>query len=182
MLAARLRLLVFDVTDVGRPVTMYAGPLAAMPATAVGTLAAGRGRDFLFVAELSSTGSDNPLQGASLAAGFTWTATAATPAVKPKPTPPRPPAGTPTPPPASTPGSAHECPARKVRIRVRTHGRHVRRITVRVGHKRPHRAKLRHGRVTVKVKGHKRVKIKVTVKLAGGGHMTIHRRARGRRC
>lgn len=197
LLESRLKLVVFDVTDVGRPVTMYAGPLASMPATALGDLAAGRSRDFRFVASLPSAGAnaDNAVQGASLAASFRWTAAAGVdPLVTPTPTPMRTPAPTATPHtptplptavttvvPASTPQSpaAGRCKARKVKIRIRSHGRRIVRVAVKVGHEHAHRVKPRR-KITVKVKSARKARVKVTVKLAGGRHMTIRRRARGR--
>src|SRR5436190_2241139 len=83
--AARLLLVVSDVTNAAAPVPVYSGPLAAMPATGLGSLDAGGGRDFLFVATLpaGTPQADNPLQGATASAGFTWTATAAEPTPTP---------------------------------------------------------------------------------------------------
>jgi spore coat-associated protein N len=173
LLAARLQLAVSDVTVAGRPVAVYAGPLAAMPAVSLGALRAGSARDFLFVSWLP-VAADNALQGATLAAAFSWTAVAASPAVPPTPAPTVTPA--PTPPPAGGPGTT--CKTRKVRIRIRRwHGHRARRVMVKVGHRHAYRAKVRHGRIKVKVRG--RVKIKVTIKYAGGHRKVIRRRVRG---
>jgi len=74
-LSDRLQLLVLDVTTAALPATVYSGRLDAMPTTAVGTVAPGGERSFRFVATLPAAGAaDNAYQGASLAAGFTWTA------------------------------------------------------------------------------------------------------------
>ena len=206
LLEGRLRLVVFDVTDINRPVTLYAGPLAAMTATALGALAAGSSRDFLFVASLASEGAvaDNQVQGATLAAGFTWTAVAGAtptpvPTVTPTPTPVKPaptvaptpvptvaptpvptvaPTPVPTVAPTPDPPVVGQCKPRKVKIRIRTHGRRILRVMVKVGAKRAHKIK-RRSRITVKVNSAKTVRIKVSVKLSGGGHVTIRRKARG---
>jgi spore coat-associated protein N len=182
LLAARLRLVVSDVTDGAHPTTVYAGPLGTMRATSLGALAAGRGRAFLFVSSLPDGGAgDNAVQGATLTAGFSWTANADAPAVAtPTPTP-EPPVPTPAPTVAPTPTPAPPagtCAPRKLRIRIKTHGRKIMRITVRVGHKRPHKVKPRRT-ITVKVKGALPAKVKVLVKLSGGRHAVIRRRVPG---
>ena len=104
-LSSRLELRVIDITHAQSPVTLYSGRLAAMPSTALGGLAPGAQREFLFVATLPPAGAaDNAYQGAALAAGFTWTAQGAA-VVTPTPTPTRPrrPTRTPTPAPPRTP-------------------------------------------------------------------------------
>jgi hypothetical protein len=106
LLSARVSLVLFDVTDVQHPVTIYAGPPAGFQSVALGTLAAGTHRDYLFAATLPDSGlpgsavaGDNLFQGSALSLGFEWRATSApvatpTPTVtpitpvKPKPKPP----------------------------------------------------------------------------------------------
>jgi hypothetical protein len=95
-LSTRVELVLFDITDVQHPITMYAGPPAGFQAVALGTLAPGKHRDYLFAATLPDSGlpgstlvGDNLFQGSSLSLGFEWRATSS-PAV-------RPPAATPTP-------------------------------------------------------------------------------------
>jgi hypothetical protein len=90
-LSASVQLVLFDVTDVHAPATLYAGPPAAFGDVAVGTLAPGQHRDFLFSAVLPGT-VDNRLQGAGMSLGFEWRAAAApvatpAPTATPKPTP-----------------------------------------------------------------------------------------------
>jgi hypothetical protein len=103
LLSARVNLVLLDVTDVQHPVTIYAGPPAGFQAIALGTLAPGKHRDYLFAATLPDSGvpgsavtGDNLFQGSALSLGFEWRATSApvatpTPTaapVKPKPKPP----------------------------------------------------------------------------------------------
>jgi hypothetical protein len=185
LLAARLRLVVSDVTDADRPATLYAGPLSAMGTVAVGALAAGQGRDFLFVASLpaGTPASDNPLQGSALAASFTWTATAAAPAEPtatpqpPSPTPTPAPTVVPTPAPTPTPPPA-TCAPRKVKIKIRAHGRRILKVTVKVGHKRARKVKPR-AKFKVTVKGAAPAKVKVTATLSGGKRLVIRKRVPG---
>jgi spore coat-associated protein N len=185
VLAARLQLVVSDVTDAGRPTTVYAGPLSAMGQLAVGALAAGRGRDFLFVASLpaGTPAADNLLQGATLAAGFTWTATAAAPAPPTPTATPQPPGPTPTPTPAPTvvptptPAPA-ACAPRRVKIRIRAHGRRILEVMVKVGHKHAKRVRPR-ARITVKVKGARPATVKVTATLSGGKRVVVKKRVPG---
>jgi hypothetical protein len=107
-LSASVRLVLFDITDVRAPVTVYAGPPAALGDVGVGTLAPGQYRDFLFSVTLPGT-ADNRLQGAGMSLGFEWRATPApvatptpTPTPKPKPKPTPTPVPTPTAPPVVT--------------------------------------------------------------------------------
>jgi hypothetical protein len=181
MLSSRLQLLVADVTDASRPSTVYRGALAAMPALGLGALPAGRGRDFLFVASLpaGTPAADNPLQGAMLSADFRWTATATTPGPTPTPSPQPTPTPTPTPTATPPPPGGTTCAPRRLRIRIRAHGRRILRATVRIGHGRRHRVKVRHGRIRVKVTGAKPARVTVRVALAGGRRLVIHRRVRG---
>ena len=84
LLSARVQLVLFDVTDVQHPVTIYAGPPAGLQAVALGTLAPGNHRDYLFAATLPDSGlpgspaaGDNLFQGSALSLGFEWRATSA---------------------------------------------------------------------------------------------------------
>jgi hypothetical protein len=113
VLSQRVQLVLFDVTDVSRPRTVYAGAPAGLAEVDLGTIAAGARRDYLFAATLPDGGlptteaaGDNRYQGAAMSLGFEWRAGVAG-GTPPTPTPtPRPPAPTPTPtprPPAPTP-------------------------------------------------------------------------------
>jgi hypothetical protein len=179
LLAARLQLAVLDVTDSVRPVTVYSGALAALGTVRLGALAAGAARDFLFVASLpgGTPASDNLVQGASVTAGFAWTATASTPpAPTPTPTPPAP-TVTPTPTPTPTPITG-TCPPRRVKIRIRAGGRRILRVSVKVGHRHARHVKPR-ARIKLKVKGARAVKVKVTATLAGGTRLVVKKRVKG---
>jgi hypothetical protein len=112
LLSGRVQLVLFDVTDVQHPVTVYAGPPAGLPAVTLGTLVPGSHRDYLFAATLPDSGlpgsdaaGDNLFQGSGLSLGFEWRATSAAefaPAATPTPTPaPTVPPTTPTVPPTT---------------------------------------------------------------------------------
>jgi hypothetical protein len=97
LLSTRVQLVLFDVTNVQHPVTIYAGPPAGLQAVALGTVAPGQHRDYLFAATLPDSGlpgspaaGDNRFQGSSLSLGFEWRATSA-PSAGPTPTPTVPP-------------------------------------------------------------------------------------------
>jgi hypothetical protein len=97
LLSTRVQLVLFDVTDVQHPTTIYAGPPAGLQAVPLGTLAPGAHRDYLFAATLPDSGlpgsaaaGDNLFQGSALSLGFEWRATSA-PSVGPTPTPTVPP-------------------------------------------------------------------------------------------
>jgi hypothetical protein len=84
LLSTRVQLVLFDVTDVQHPVTIYAGPPAGLAAVALGTLAPGSHSDYLFAATLPDSGlpgsaaaGDNLFQGSTLSLGFEWRATSA---------------------------------------------------------------------------------------------------------
>lgn len=110
-LSDRLELLVIDVTTVTSPVTVYAGTLEQMDPTALGTLAPGARRTFLFVATLPLGGSaDNAYQGAALTTGFTWSATGSE-APTPTPTPSATPTASPAPTASATPAPTTAPPA-----------------------------------------------------------------------
>ena len=100
LLSERIELVLFDVTDVGHPVTVYAGHPADFNQVSLGKFNAGAHRSYLFSATLPDGGvSDNAYQGSGLSLGFEWRATAA-PHATPTPTPtvtPTKPRVTPTP-------------------------------------------------------------------------------------
>ena len=180
LLVSRLQLTIYDVTDAARTSVVYAGPLGTMSTVRLGALAAGRARDFIFVAALPAGVGDNLLQGTTMAAGFTWTATAsAPPVVTPTPTP-APPVPTPTPAPTVTPPPppASSCKPRKVRIRIPAHGRKILTVTVKIGHGHAKRVKPK-ARFKVTVKGAKPRKVRVVATLAGGTRVTVKKRVRG---
>ena len=91
LLSERIDLVLFDVTDVGHPVTVYAGHPADFGQVSLGKFDAGEHRNYLFSATLPDGGaSDNVYQGSGLSLGFEWRASAtphATPTVTPTPTP-----------------------------------------------------------------------------------------------
>jgi hypothetical protein len=91
-LSQRLQLGLYDVTDVHRPVTVFAGLPADFGEVDVGTLAPGAKRDYLLAASLPRGGpSDNLYQGSSVRLGLDWRAGAVAGAI-PTPTPTAPPA------------------------------------------------------------------------------------------
>jgi len=100
LLSERIELVLFDVTDVGHPVTVYAGHPADFDQVSLGKFNSGEHRSYLFSATLPDGGvSDNAYQGSGLSLGFEWRATAA-PHATPTPTPtvtPTKPRVTPTP-------------------------------------------------------------------------------------
>lgn len=92
-LSERVELVLFDVTNVQSPKTIYAGVPADFEQVVLGVIPAGQERDYLFAATLPDGGDDNEYQGASLSLGFEWSAVT----VADDPTP------TPTPTPTTTP-------------------------------------------------------------------------------
>lgn len=91
-LSERVELVLFDVTNVRLPVTVYAGAPAGFAQVDLGVIASGDERDYLVVATLpdgglpgSGAAGDNRFQGSSLSLGFEWSA--ATVANAPTPTP-----------------------------------------------------------------------------------------------
>ncbi len=162
LLSSRLELRVLDVTNAQRPVSVYAGLLAAMPSVAIGAIAPGEQREFAFVASMPSAGAaDNAFQGAQLSAGFTWTAQGTPPA---QPTPgAAPPAPAPAvPPPPAVGDQVFNMPASKrcvnrykFRIRIRRpKGVRFKKVTVKVNR-----------RAQVRLAGAKARKLKSVVKL-----------------
>lgn len=114
-LSERVELVLFDVTNVQNPVTVYAGDPAGFSQVDLGVIAPGQEREYLFAATLpdgglpgSDAAGDNRFQGSSLSLGFEWSAANAGPDPTPTPTPT--PAPT-TPPPVATPTPAPETPA-----------------------------------------------------------------------
>ena len=94
MLSERVELVLFDVTNVRHPITVYAGPPAGFSQTDLGVIAPGQKRDYLVVATLPDGGlpgsgdvGDNRVQGSSLSLGFEWSATNVGNAPTPTPTP-----------------------------------------------------------------------------------------------
>jgi len=99
-LSERLTMRVTDVTVPAHPLTVYAGPLAPMPARPAGQVAAGATRTYEFVATLpesAGSGTQNDVQGASASVAYVWTAGEVT-AAPVGPTPPLAPAPGQTPP------------------------------------------------------------------------------------
>ena len=111
-LSQGVELVLFDVTDVQRPVTVYAGPPAGLASVDLGTFAAGARRNYLVAATLPDGGAtDNRYQGSTLSLGFEWRASAVTaPTATPTPTPPKP-KPTPTPAPIAPPPAPPAPPA-----------------------------------------------------------------------
>jgi hypothetical protein len=107
-LSERVELVLFDVTNVQQPITVYAGDPAGFERVDLGVIAPGAERDYLFAATLP-VGTSNAFQGSSLSLGFEWSAANVGPAPTPTPTPvtpaptPAPPAPTPEPPSTPTP-------------------------------------------------------------------------------
>jgi spore coat-associated protein N len=104
-LSERVELVLFDVTHVQSPVTVYAGTPADFAQVDLGVIAPGQERDYLFAATLPERGDDDNLfQGSSLSLGFAWSATTVSATPTPTPTPTTtPPVATPTPAPATPP-------------------------------------------------------------------------------
>jgi hypothetical protein len=86
-LSERVELVLFDVTNVQSPKTIYAGVPADFDQVDLGVIVPGQSRDYLFAATLPDGEQDNQYQGASLSLGFEWSATNATEAATPTPTP-----------------------------------------------------------------------------------------------
>jgi hypothetical protein len=100
LLSERVELVLFDVTRVQNPITVYAGTPADFDSVDLGVFAPGASRSYLFAATLpdGDPQSDNLYQGSALGLGFEWQATAVASA-------------TPTPTPTSVPtGPAQDAP------------------------------------------------------------------------
>jgi hypothetical protein len=195
-LSEGVRLVLFDVTDVHDPVTIFAGAPSALGEMELGTFAPGTHREYLVAATLpdggvpgTHAGGDNRYQGSSLSLGFEWRA-GPVPAPTPAPTP-APQAPTVPGPTAPTPGptapssdpigealadalglpSSRRCVSRRrFTIRLRAPGgAKVLSATVRVSGKRP--VKLRGGRrAVVNLRGLRkgRVTVRVEVRASNG--------------
>ena len=113
-LSERVELVVFDVTNVHNPQTIYAGDPAGFPQIDLGVIAPVDERDYLFAATLPATGvggDDNLYQGATVSLGFDWSAATIPGTATPTPTPAAPEA-TPTPaPPTATPTGPTSTPS-----------------------------------------------------------------------
>jgi hypothetical protein len=108
-LSERVQLVLFDVTNVQSPVTVYAGPPADFDQVDLGVLTPGQERKYLFAATLPDGGADdNRFQGSSLSLGFEWRAGpagSATPTPTPAPAAPPVPTATPAPATPTTPAT-----------------------------------------------------------------------------
>ena len=103
LLSERVELVLFDVTNVQHPITVYAGTPADFDLIDLGVFAPGASRSYLFAATLpdGNPQSDNLYQGAALGLGFEWQASAVASSTP-----------TPTPTPTSVPtGPAQDAPA-----------------------------------------------------------------------
>jgi spore coat-associated protein N len=98
LLSQRIELVLFDVTNVNDPQTIFAGTPGDFTQASLGKFDPGEERSYLFAATLPDTGADNAYQGAGMSLGFEWRAG---PSATPTPTPTSTPA--PTTPPISTP-------------------------------------------------------------------------------
>jgi hypothetical protein len=183
-LSERVELVVFDVTDVRSPVTVYAGAPADFAQVDLGVLGAGQERAYLFAVTLpdgGDDGDDNLFQGAGLSLGFRWSAVTIPSPATPTPTPtatptPVTPTATPTPTgPTSTP-SVPVALADELGMPAATSC--IKKGTLKLRVKAPARAKVVsavvkvNGKVKAKLKGKKAAKpvtlrgLKKTTKLA----------------
>jgi len=190
LLSQRVELVLFDVSDVQNPVTVFAGHPADFADVDLGAFAPGEERDYLFAATLPDGGAgDNAYQGSGLSLGFQWragTVAVSTPAPTATPKPPKP-TPTPTPKPRVTPTPTPVAPVDmatllglppatkcvrggKLRFRVKApDGAKVRSATVKVNRKTKARLKGKKVRKAVTLKRlRKVVTITVTVKASNG--------------
>jgi hypothetical protein len=86
-LSERVELVLFDVTDVHTPVTVYAGRPSQLGEIELGTIVAGGHRDYLVAMTLPEGSGDNLYQGSAVSLGFEWRAAALPAATTPTPTP-----------------------------------------------------------------------------------------------
>jgi hypothetical protein len=86
-LSERVELVLFDVTDVHTPVTVYAGRPSQLGEIELGTIVAGGYRDYLMAMTLPEGSGDNLYQGSAVSLGFEWRAAALPAATTPTPTP-----------------------------------------------------------------------------------------------
>jgi len=108
-LSERVELVLFDVTNVQNPITVYAGDPAGFDQVDLGVIAPGAERDYLFAATLP-VGTSNAFQGSSLSLGFQWSAANAGAAPTPVPEPPAPTPAPPAPPSTPPPPAAPTTP------------------------------------------------------------------------
>jgi hypothetical protein len=87
-LSERVELVLFDVTNVQNPKTIFAGAPADFDLEDLGVIAPGKERNYLFAATLPDGSDDNQYQGASLSLGFEWLAANTGDAPVSTPTPP----------------------------------------------------------------------------------------------
>ena len=86
-LSERVELVLFDVTNVQSPRTIYAGSPADFEQKDLGVITPGKEREYLFAATLPDGSDDNEYQGASLSLGFEWSAVNPNDDPAPTPTP-----------------------------------------------------------------------------------------------
>jgi hypothetical protein len=115
-LSERVQLVLLDLTDAQRPLTIYAGVPAGLDELDLGTLASGAQRDYRLTATLPDGGlpstaasGDNRFQGSALSIGVEWRASA----VMPAPAPATPQPGTAAPVAAPSPVAASPSTARR---------------------------------------------------------------------
>ena len=109
-LSERVELVLFDITNLQNPKTIYAGVPKDFDQKSLGVIAPGQERDYLFAATLPDGEDDNQYQGAALSLGFEWSAVTVTPDPRtttptPTPTPTTPPVADPTPTTPTTPAT-----------------------------------------------------------------------------
>ena len=197
-LSERVELVLFDVTDVHTPVTVYAGRPSQLGEIELGTIVAGGHRDYLVAMTLPEGSGDNLYQGSAVSLGFEWRAAALPAATTPTPTPvtpaPTPAPVTPAPvtpapvtPPADPTPTADELglpPARacasrrKFTITLKApRGLSVVSATIAINGKVKARVKGGHTKAPVDLRGlpKGRVKVKVAVKASDGKTYTATR-------
>jgi hypothetical protein len=186
-LSDRVELVLFDVTNVHTPFTVFAGRPAQLGEIELGTIAAGGHREYLVAMTLPEGSGDNLYQGSAVSLGFEWRAAAlpvATPTptptpapVSPVPTPAPTPAPTPVPAPAPTADELGLPPARacasrrKFKITLKApRGLAVVSATVAINGKVKARVKRGRTKAPVDLRGlpKGRVKVKVAVKASDG--------------
>lgn len=207
VLSERVELVLFDITDVHAPITVYAGPPARLGEVSLGTIAPGGHRDYLVAMTLPDSGpGDNLYQGSALSLGFQWRAgplPSATPAPVTPPvvpvtppvvpvtpvTPPVSPAPTPAP---ATPPTADELglpPARacasrrKFRITLKApRGTTVVSATVAVNGKVKARVKGGRTQAPVDLRGLPKGRVKVTIAVTASDGKTYKSTRKYRTC
>lgn len=197
LLSQRVELVLFDVTHVQNPITVYAGTPADFDLVDLGVFAPGASRSYLFAATLpdGSPQSDNLYQGSALGLGFEWQAVAvasATPTPTAVPTSPADddPAPAPTPVPTpTTPApsledilglpSANTCVKKgKLTIRLKAPaGTRIVAATVKANGRTKARFKASKANRTVKLGGlgKKSAKVTISVKASNGKTYTARR-------